>query len=224
MCVYSHSGVVEEYSRGIKIGLGGEQTCFFKTYIISFKKVSKIVGIDDFEKSQLNSKWGAHDEFVLTRQLGDLGKEKQPFFSVLMTLSSHEPFETPIATPFPGKDLPSKFRSAAWYTDKCLGEYFEKAKKQPWYKNTLFVLVADHGHLLPLERDYYDVENRHIPLLALGGALEENLKGQKINVTGNQNCLEKFGAASKRFSLRGHRHFRWRTTLNCSRKVRMPWT
>ncbi len=149
----------------------------------------KIIGIDDFDKSQLNSKWGAHDEFVLTKQLDDVKKFKQPFFSVLMTLSSHEPFETPIPTPFTQSNLPSKFRRAAWYTDKCLGDYFINAKKQAWYNNTLIVLVADHGHLLPLQRDYFDVRARRIPLLITGGALKTELRGKKIHVTGNQNDL-----------------------------------
>jgi phosphoglycerol transferase MdoB-like AlkP superfamily enzyme len=106
-----------------------------------------------------------------------------------MTLSSHEPFETPAPTPFTKTDLPSKFRSAAWYTDKCLGEYFEQARKQPWYNNTLFVLVADHGHLLPLKRDFHNAKSRRIPLLILGGALKEEFHGKKIAVTGNQNDI-----------------------------------
>ena len=66
--------------------------------------VEKIISKDNFPASQLNSKWGAHDEFVLTKHLHDLHTETQPFFSVVMTLSNHEPFETPTKPHFPGSD------------------------------------------------------------------------------------------------------------------------
>ncbi len=149
----------------------------------------KIIGKNDFQSSQFNSKWGAHDEYVLNRQLNDLSTMKQPFFSVLMTLTSHEPYESPIATPFTGSDPPSKFRSVAWYTDKCLGEYFDEAKQQSWYANTLYIIVADHGHLLPKERTFTDPAVRHIPLLITGGALKDEYRNKKVSVTGNQNDI-----------------------------------
>jgi hypothetical protein len=53
LCVCSCSKEVEEYLRGIPIGLSSEQTGFLKTGIIPFKKVSKIVGIDDFVEQTL---------------------------------------------------------------------------------------------------------------------------------------------------------------------------
>jgi phosphoglycerol transferase MdoB-like AlkP superfamily enzyme len=158
------------------------------SYLINCR-FGSIVGIDAFERNQLNSKWGAHDAFVLARQLHDLNTMKEPFFSFLMTLTSHEPYETPIPTPFTGSDPASKFRGSAWYTDKSIGEWFEKAKQQPWFNHTLFVFVADHGHILPKNRSYYDISVRHIPLLLAGGALKEEYRNQKIDGIGNQHDL-----------------------------------
>ncbi len=43
----------------------------------------------------MNSKWGAYDGVLLNRQLEELNKEKQPFFSTTLTLTNHEPFEVP---------------------------------------------------------------------------------------------------------------------------------
>lgn len=149
----------------------------------------KVTGKNSFPPEQYNSKWGAHDEFVLSKQLSDLQDMKQPFFSVVMTLTSHEPYESPVATPFTGSDPASRFRGVAWYTDKCLGEYFVKAKKQTWYNNTLYVIVADHGHLLPKQRMYIDPASRHIPLLLTGGALKSEYRNKKITITGNQNDI-----------------------------------
>ena len=144
---------------------------------------------DDFPEKDLNSKWGAHDEFVFSKQLDDLKSVKQPFFSMLLTLSTHEPFEIPRPDFIKGNDTPTKFRNAARYTDECLKEYFNAASKQSWFKNTLFILVADHGHLLPRERDYYDILSHHIPLLFYGPALNRSYIGKQIMVPGNQNDL-----------------------------------
>ena len=139
------------------------------------------ISIDDFETHQKNSKWGAHDEHVLNRALDEIGKSKKPFFNVILTLSSHEPFESPIATPFKDHNESEKFKGSAWYTDKCLSDFFENAKKTDWYENTLFVLVADHGHRLPRNRDFMDPAARRIPLLLFGPVLQDTLAGKRIN-------------------------------------------
>ena len=132
-------------------------------------------------RAQMRDLW-PDDEYVFSKQLADLKTEQQPFFSVLLTLSSHQPFEVPLAnTPFDnGNSLPQQFKKAAYYTDYCLGNYFKEAKKQPWYAKTLFVLVADHGHRLPLERDMNMPESRRITLLFCGGALKNEYQGKTV--------------------------------------------
>ena len=149
----------------------------------------KRIDIDDFEKNQLNSKWGAHDQFVFNRMLNDLNKSREPFFSVMLTLSTHEPFESPIPTPFGAVGESNKFKGSAWYTDQCLKEFFNQAAKQPWYENTLFVLVADHGHRLPLNRDYLDPACRRIPVLFYGPMLADSLRGIKLDRVSSQHDL-----------------------------------
>ncbi len=151
--------------------------------------INKMSDKSNYDKAQINSKWGAHDEFVLSKQLLDLENEKEPFISVLLTLSNHEPFEIPGKMKSEAMDEPSKFRHAAAYTDSCIGNYFRAAKKTEWYKNTLFILVADHGHRLPLESDLNLPESKHIPLIILGGALKDSLKGTRIETIGNQEDI-----------------------------------
>lgn len=152
-------------------------------------KFDHLTGKDAFANNQMNSKWGAHDEFVLGKQLVDLSSEKQPFFSMLLTLSTHEPFEVPMTAKFPGNDEPSKFRNAASYTDLSLRNYFTQAKKQSWYANTIFILVADHGHLLPRKREFEDPASHHIPLLIFGEPLNNKYHGEKNPVLGSQHDL-----------------------------------
>jgi len=176
----------------------GYQTSFFYGGELGFANmkgfllqggINDLIGKDDFTSEQMNSKWGANDEFVLRKQASSLNKIKQPFFSMLLTLSTHEPFEIPIQPKFSGKSLPALFKNAAYYTDTCLKEYFEKVKNEPWYKNTLFVLVADHGHILPRQREYYDLESHKIPLLLYGEVLKTEFRGSKVNSIGAQHDI-----------------------------------
>lgn len=160
---------------------GGEiEFANMKSYLIN-AHCTKIIDKNNFEKKEMNSKWGAHDEFVLQKQIRELNQEKQPFFSIALTLSTHEPFEVPMNTPFNGHLESEKFKKAAYYTDQCLARYFYEAKKQPWYRNTVFVLVADHGHRLPLHRNMDYPEGRKIAALITGGALLDSYRGQTVD-------------------------------------------
>jgi phosphoglycerol transferase MdoB-like AlkP superfamily enzyme len=55
--------------------------------------------------------------------------------------------------------------------------YIKQAQQQPWYQNTLFVLVADHSCQFPKSRNNYEVKRHHIPMLLLGGALKKEYGG-----------------------------------------------
>ena len=168
---------------------GGEiEFANMKSYLVN-TGFQKIIDKQSFTKQQLNSKWGAHDEFVFQKQIQNLADEKTPFFSVMLTLSTHEPFEVPMQTPFTGNTDEEKFKKAAFYTDHCLADYFTAAKKQSWFKNTLFILVADHGHHLPKNRNMDTPEGRRITALILGGALTDSLQGKTLDKICNQNDI-----------------------------------
>ncbi|MNQ79042.1 Lipoteichoic acid synthase 2 [compost metagenome] len=124
---------------------------------------------------------------VFDRQLKDLNAEKQPFFSTLLTLSNHEPYTLPGKPKFGNSDNVAKFKSTAYYTDSCINAYLNYAKKQSWYKNTLFVFVADHGHGLPKQAyEIYAPERYHIPLLFYGEVIKDEFKGRKFSNVGSQ--------------------------------------
>jgi phosphoglycerol transferase MdoB-like AlkP superfamily enzyme len=166
---------------------GGEiEFANMKSYLVN-TRFEKIIDKKNFLPEQLNSKWGAHDEFVLQKQLQDLSTEKKPFFSVVLTLSTHEPFEVTMKTPFNGSEEQEKFKKAAYYTDYCLFNYFNEAKKQSWYANTIFILVADHGHHYPKNRNMDYPEGRRITSMIIGGALADSQRGKTFNKICNQN-------------------------------------
>lgn len=135
--------------------------------------IKHFVDGDDFDSDDWNSKWGVHDHILMERYMSDIsGERPEPFFDIVYTLSSHEPFEFPGAYKF-GKNNPTnKFRSSHAYTDKVIGDFIEQAKKQAWWDNTLVVILADHGHPLPkLGGPFNGPSKFKIPMLWLGGAL-----------------------------------------------------
>lgn len=181
-----------------------------KSYVLSHN-FDYLADMGSFEKKDMNSKWGAYDEVVLDKQIDYLNHQKQPFFSALMTLTNHEPFELPGTPHFPGKDKGDMFRSTAYYTDSCLHRYLENAKKQSWYKNTLFVLVADHGHYLPrATSESYHPAKYHIPLLFFGEVIKKNFRGKVISKLGNQNDLAATLLAQLNLP---HQQFKWSKDL-----------
>lgn len=150
-------------------------------------KFKSISGKENYKSEQIYSKWGAHDEHLFTKVLEEMDKKPQPFFTMLLTLSTHEPFDVPEPPKFAGEDESDKFKNAAYYTDRCLKDFFEKAKKTKCYNNTIFILVADHGHLLPEKRDYYDPRSYHIPLLWYGEPIKNEFKGKQVARAGGQH-------------------------------------
>lgn len=161
----------------------------YKAFILTHN-YQKLVDRNDFKGSHLKSRWGEFDEVVFARQLTELNQEKQPFFSTLLTLTNHEPFDLPGSPKYGRADNIAKFKSTAYYTDSCIGAFLSNAKKQAWYKNTLFVFVADHGHLLP--KNAYEIsypQRYRIPLLFYGDVIKDEFRGRKFNNVGSQTDL-----------------------------------
>lgn len=168
---------------------GGESEFFnMKSYVLSHG-YQTLIDNYSFDKKDMNSKWGAYDEKVFSKQLADMDQVKQPFFSTILTLTNHEPFDLPVEKRFKGEQIEDKFRSTSFYADSCLGAYLSSAKKKPWYKNTLFVVVADHSHRLPANLTEFDPKRYRIPLLFFGDVIKTEFKGTRINKFGSQTDL-----------------------------------
>ncbi len=160
-----------------------------KSYL-KVQNFDKIIDKAHFEKKEQNSKWGAHDGFLFSKALKAINEIKTPFFTTIMTLSSHEPFEVPFAATNLPKNEWYGFKNSIQYADKMLFEFLEKCKTMPWYNNTIIVLVADHGHDIGLQNiDYFGKEKYHIPMVILGGALKSEYKGKQINTIVSQTII-----------------------------------
>ncbi|GAB4093749.1 LTA synthase family protein [Flaviaesturariibacter terrae] len=143
------------------------------------------------EQEQLAGKqvdvWGISDKNLLLQATARLTKETKPFFAIIQTADNHRPYTIPEEdrAEFKVLDLPEAelrrngFSSngeynAFRYTDFCYQKFIESARRQPWFDNTLFVFVGDHGvtgevgALMPAAWTSEQLENYHVPLLFYG--------------------------------------------------------
>ncbi len=158
----------------------------FRSYLTN-SQFDHLTTIDDFDVSEGESKWGIHDHIVFDRAASECDSAKAPFFKVILSLSSHEPFDVPLDPPFiKGKDEESMFLNSCHYTDKSIGAFVESAKKTDWWKNSIVIFVADHGHRYPGDKPLNSKERFHIPLLMIGGAVK---KDTIIHTIGNQTDI-----------------------------------
>jgi phosphoglycerol transferase MdoB-like AlkP superfamily enzyme len=133
---------------------------------------------DDYDGS-----WGIWDEPFLQYFADGLSKMKQPFMATVFTLTSHDPFKVP------GK-YKGEFRKGDLRVDECIGytdwsirKFFEKAARQPWYSNTLFVITADHCFPNSKDRYYssYYMGRYAIPIIFYAPG-DQRLKGRAENL------------------------------------------
>jgi phosphoglycerol transferase MdoB-like AlkP superfamily enzyme len=143
-----------------------------------------IITKNNFDPENYNSKWGVHDH-VLFKTLEDSMKTvEEPFLNVVLTLSSHEPFDVPMEPVFAGDGNMIKYKNSVYYTDKSLGSFLDWAKETNWWKNTLVIMVADHCYRVSEDILIYSQEVFKIPMLWVGGALSK--KGMIVDKMGSQ--------------------------------------
>lgn len=97
-------------------------------------------------KDEFDGKWGIWDEPFLQFFAAELNEMPQPFMATVFTLSSHHPFAIPekYKDVFVNEGL-HKLHKCIRYTDYSIKRFFETASKEPWFKNTIFVITADHA-------------------------------------------------------------------------------
>ncbi len=135
-----------------------------------------------FDDALKNSKWGAHDHVVFERILKDIEQYPEPFFTTILTLSNHEPFEIPSEPVFKNDDNPKRLliKNSAAYTDQSIGTFISKASKRDWFDNTIFIFTADHGHYYAKHRINKKFPAMyHIPLVIYSNLLKDSYVGTK---------------------------------------------
>ena len=145
-----HSGVSNVLKQN------GYKTAFFCT---SDKRIDNMNGfltnndfdviysLDDYPKEYNVTEWGVPDNVMFdfsVERFNDFAKSGNPFLAAYMTISTHKSIALPNWVPFK-PDAEDSYDKLYQYLDWSLSEFFKKAEKTEWFKNTIFVFVADHG-------------------------------------------------------------------------------
>lgn len=155
---------------------------------LSSSGFNKIIGEND-NNWKHRTDWGAYDEELFAYHLKEAQNDSAPFFSVIMTSTNHEPFEAEVDEIYKGGSESDAYKNSVYYTDKWLYDYLQKAKEKPWYKNTLFIISADHAHSYPYDRKANEIERHRIPILFYGDVLKDDYKGKINEHIGSQTDL-----------------------------------
>lgn len=141
----------------------GWQTAFFhgaRTGSMGFDGFAKSIGFEkyygreDYERDNrfdgakdFDGYWAIWDEPFLQFYAAKMSEMKEPFMTAVFTASSHHPFRIPTryAKRFPEEGMP--IHKCIRYTDNALRRFFDTARKQKWFDNTIFVITSDHTNM-----------------------------------------------------------------------------
>jgi phosphoglycerol transferase MdoB-like AlkP superfamily enzyme len=130
-------------------------------------------------EEQKTAQWGVRDDITFKTLYQMATNTEQPFLIGFSTLSSHSPWDVPI------KHFDDEVINSFYYLDKCIGDFINNLRKSKAWKNTLVVMLPDHG--IPYNGlDETSSLLNHIPMIWVGGAIK---KPRQIDQVCNQTDL-----------------------------------
>jgi phosphoglycerol transferase MdoB-like AlkP superfamily enzyme len=153
----------------------GYQSAFFhggNNGTMSFDTFANLAGFEQYfgrnefdDESGFDGKWGIFDEPFFQYFGEQINTFRQPFFTTLFSLSSHHPYTIPEKYLGKFQKGPLAIHESISYADFALKQFFETAAKMPWFKNTIFVITADHTSESYLPKFSTIVGNYQIPIV-----------------------------------------------------------
>lgn len=123
---------------------------------------------EDYPEEEVVNSFGVSDHFLFGYALDKINRQAatgKPFFATLLTISNHPPFIIPSWFKPKSKEPETQIVE---YADWAIGDFIRKAKQQAWYKNTIFVILADHGKIVGKVDGILPQSYNHIPLIMFG--------------------------------------------------------
>jgi len=127
----------------------------------------KIYDEPTFKNPIFTTTWGVSDEDLFKKANEVFKKSSKPFFSFILTTSNHVPYEFPDGRIKYYERPKNTHLNAVKYSDYAIGKFFDDAKKEEYFKNTLFVIVSDHNSQVR-GNELVPIDKYHIPALILG--------------------------------------------------------
>lgn len=142
--------------------------------------MTTFIGRNDFVNPVFSDPtWGVSDQDMFNRgneELAARGEKGKPFYALLQSLSNHVPYALPKqlpVEPVTGQGSLDLHLTAMRYADWSLGQFFEKARKSPYFNQTLFVIVGDHGFANNNQVTEMDLGRFNVPLLLIGPGIQQ---------------------------------------------------
>ena len=128
---------------------------------------------------QKSAEWGVRDDITFGTLFKMATTLPSPYLIGYSSLSSHEPWDVPI------KHFDDEILNAFYYLDQCIGDFVSKLRRTAAWKNTLIVLLPDHGINYKQYDEQHPLRNR-IPMIWIGGAVKAH---RRIDTICNQTDL-----------------------------------
>lgn len=150
--------------------------------------VSNFIGRFDYVNPVVSDPtWGVSDQDMFARAAVELAKKPRdkPFYALLQTLSNHTPYPLPQILPIEpvtGHGQLDEHLTAMRYSDWALGQFFEQARRAPYFNETLFVIVGDHGFASGEQLTEINLSRFHVPLLLLAPGIRQTFGAQRDTV------------------------------------------
>ncbi len=151
--------------------------------------LAHMVGRFDYESPRhIDPAWGVSDEDMFSRAIQELDGMDEYFVAYLQTLSNHLPYSLPKPLrfdPVDDADGYSERLTAMKYSDWALGEFFRNARQRPWFDNTIFVILGDHGFGNRHQLTEVNLLRFHVPLLIIAPGLAPDVRdrvGSQVDV------------------------------------------
>ena len=135
----------------------------------------EIYAQEDYPAEEVVNSFGVPDAFLFKyalNKINEKAKDKQPFFSVILTISNHPPYIIPDG--FKSQTLEPEDQIVE-YADRAIADFMQQAKKEPWYNNTIFVFLGDHGKIVGTPECEMPQSYNNVPLMIYGEGVEHQI-------------------------------------------------
>ena len=163
----------------------GYRNLFFMTHESQYDNMNaflrtngfdEIYAQENYPKDKVVNSFGVQDDFLYQYALPILNKraeERQPFFTVLLSISNHPSYVIPDYFKPHSTKLEDQ---SVEYADWAIRQFMQEARKQPWFENTIFVLLGDHGKLVGSPDCEIPQSYNHVPLMIYGKGIKPEIR------------------------------------------------
>ena len=177
---FNLGGLLKEHGYHTSFIYGGESHFDNMRSFFLGNGYSEIIDINSYANPEFVASWGVSDEDLFNKALehfDDMYRKGRLFYSLVFTSSNHDPFEIPEKF---AQGAPRSRENAVRYADYALGRFYDTIKTKPYFKDTVFLVIADHDARAG-GNDLVPARNFHIPGVLFGGGIQKQSENHVVS-------------------------------------------